>query len=83
MKAAGVTLTARAPEYARDGSQGYFLEARCPSRMTGWIHVAKDGRTVYATLDRTPWQNVGTVDSPAELTPAWITEHAAEILQTF
>jgi hypothetical protein len=83
MNTTEVTLTATAPSYAPDGSQGYHLNVSRGSRVSGWIHVGDDSRTVYATIDRAPWQHVGTVASPAELTPAWIAEHAAAILRPF
>jgi hypothetical protein len=75
-----VTLTAELPDYAPDGSRGYCLTATRGWRMSGWIDVGTDGSTVYATIDRAPWRRVGTVASRAELTPAWIAEHAKPIL---
>lgn len=78
-----VTLTAEAPSYAPDGSRGYFLSVTRRSTVSGWIKVENDGCAVYATLDSAPWQRVGTVSSPAELTPTWIAEHTAAILRPF
>jgi hypothetical protein len=83
MNATEVTLIAEPPTYAPDGSRGYFLYVTGGRRALGWIHIGDDSRTVYATIDRAPWQPVGTVVSPAELTPAWIAEHAAAILRPF
>lgn len=82
MNATDVTLIAEPPHYALDGSRGYFLYVFGRSTL-GWIQVGDDNRTVYATLNRAPWEPVGTVAAPAELTPSWITEHAVEILQPF
>ncbi|MGW4528893.1 hypothetical protein [Amycolatopsis sp. NPDC004378] len=78
-----VTLTAEPPRYAPDGSRGYFLSVTGGRRITGWIRVGDDSRTVYATLDRAPWQAVATVADPAELTSAWIAEHADAIVRPF
>lgn len=83
MNTTEVTLTAEPPSYAPDGSHGYFLSVTRGSRVTGWIRVGDDSRTVYATLDRAAWQAVGTVAAPSELTPAWIAEHADAILRSF
>lgn len=77
------TLTAGAPSYAADGSHGYLLTVTNGWRATGWIYTGDDGHTVYATVDRAPWQRVGTVASPAQLTPAWIADHADAILRRF
>lgn len=76
------TITAQAPSYATDGSHGFFLEAPTASgnRVTGWIRTGDDARTVYASIDGGSWRGVGVVDSPAELTTAWIAEHADTIL---
>jgi hypothetical protein len=76
-------VIAEPPSYAPDGSRGYFLAVTGRVRLTGWIRVGDDGRTLYSTIDRAPWRPVGTVTSPAELTPAWVTEHAAAILRPF
>lgn len=83
MNTTETSLTAEPPSYAPDGSRGYFLSATRGGRVTGWIHVGDDGSTVFATIDRAPWWRVGTVASPAELTPAWIAEHADAILRSF
>jgi hypothetical protein len=83
MNATNVTLTAVAPHYATDGSRGYFLYVTRGRRALGWIRVGDDNRTVYATLERAPWEPVGTVAAPAELTPTWIAEHADAILRPF
>ncbi|MCV7286004.1 hypothetical protein H7J87_11750 [Mycolicibacterium wolinskyi] len=82
------TISAQAPSYAPDGSQGYCLTVtgeRPASGWTvsGWIHVGDDGRTVYASIDGAPSQSVGTVASPAELTIDWIDRHADEIQRPF
>lgn len=73
-------LVASPPSYAPDGSCGYHLTA---GRVSGWVKVGNDGRTVYATLDRAPWLSVGSVESAAELTPTWVTDHADAILARF
>jgi hypothetical protein len=78
---ATTAITATAPDYAPDGSRGYFLEVTRGWRVTGWIYA--EGHTVYATIDRAPWQHVGTVASPAELTPAWVAKHAEAIVKPF
>lgn len=83
MNATEVTLTVEPPRYALDGSSGYFLCVTGGRRALGWIRVEEDGRTVFATLNRAPWEAVGTVASPAELTPGWVAEHAAAILRPF
>ena len=87
MKTKQVTLTAVPPTYASDGSLGYLLKVtrngQPGGRVSGWIYVGDDGRTVYATLDQAPWCRVGTVGSPAELTPAWIARRTAAILRPF
>lgn len=73
-------LVARPPVYAPDGSRGYFLTT---GRVSGWVKVGDDGRTVYATLDRAAWRSVGSVESAAELTREWVTDHADAILARF
>ncbi len=83
MNTNGATLTATPPSYAPDGSRGYFLSVTRGGHVSGWIHAGDDGRTVYATIDRAPRRRVGSVASPAELTPAWVAEHADEILRSF
>src|SRR3954451_20849856 len=77
------TLAAELPSYAPDGSQGYFLSVTRTAHVGGWIYVAKDGRTVYATIGGAALRCIGTVTSPGELTPTWITEHADAILGAF
>ncbi len=82
------TITAQAPSYATDGSQGYCLTV-CGDRSTtgwtasGWIRVGDDGRTVYATIGAAGWRRVGTVSSPGDLTTDWIAQHANEIQRPF
>lgn len=82
MNSSGSKLTVEPPHYALDGSRGYFLYVTGMRRALGWIYAEDDG-TVYATLDRAPWQQVGTVAERAELSPSWIAEHRAAILRPF
>lgn len=78
------TLTVEAPVDALDGSRRYLLRiVKGGGRVSGWIRVGDDGRSVYATIDRAAWQHVGTVAKPEELTPAWIAEHTEAILRPF
>lgn len=77
------TITATAPTYAPDGSHGYHLAVTANGRASGWIYVADNGHTVYATIDRAPWRSVGTVATPADLSPDWITENTGAILHQF
>ncbi|MFV8142267.1 hypothetical protein ACNQR7_32270 [Mycolicibacterium senegalense] len=83
MNTSGTTLTAQAPDYALDGSQGYLLAVSRGWRASGWIYVGDDGRTVRAAIDGAGWQQVGTVSTPSELTPDWVAEHAEAILRPF
>lgn len=77
------TITAQAPNYALDGSRGYALDITRGWHATGWIRTSDDGHTVYATIAGAPWRSVGTVTTPAELTPAWIADNSHAILQSF
>lgn len=82
------TITAQAPSYATDGSQGYELTVAGGRPATGWtvsgwIRVGDDGRTVYASIDGAGWRTVGMVASPADLTIEWIGQHTDEIQRQF
>lgn len=74
------TVSAQAPSYAPDGSRGYILTIAAQTTTTGWIRVGDDGHTVYATVDHAPWKPVGTVATPADLSPAWVHDHTDHIL---
>jgi hypothetical protein len=79
----GITLTARPPRHAPDRARGdFFLTLTGRVRASGWIYATDDG-TVYATIDRAPWQRVGRVTSRAALTPDWIARNAHYILCSF
>ncbi|MFA4085250.1 hypothetical protein ONA92_26510 [Mycobacteroides salmoniphilum] len=76
-------ITATAPSYAPDGSRGYHLAVTDSWRASGWIYVADNGHTVYATIDHALSRSVGIVAARTDLTPVWISENADAILHQF
>lgn len=81
-----------APTYAPSGEQGYQLRATrtgdygdgtgrvrtLTTTLHGWISRGPDG-AVHATLDRSAWQDVATVDA-AEWGAEWVRANASAVL---
>lgn len=71
-------ITATAPDYQRDGSQGYHLLTGTGEH--GWAILGTDDRTVWVTLNSVPWFVAGQVSNPTEFIPEWLEGHATQIL---